>query len=138
MSDELRPEPETFDDGLETNLHHIAQHIFSQPPAPPFSYQLGLDHPVPEGEDAAQYHFEILSYLLIWGARYLYGQDVHPATMTEDQFDRLRAYMISTGYVPLLNSETDEDRARTTIRITFEPFQYHQHRHLVGGRCASA
>ena len=112
---------------IETNLGAIARQIFGQPPAKPFSYRLGLDHPVPPGHDPAEYHQEILMTLLIMGTHHLYGP-IRPDQITPTQLERLTDYMISFGYVPkviIMDGENEVNGSwKERFSISFHPYQY--------------
>ena len=116
MERSIKPPTERIGD-IDTNLGSIARQIFSQPPMKPFTNRLGLDHPVPTGEDPVSYHQEILMILMILGAQHLYG-DVPIANITAKQFDLMTKYMISFGYVPKIVS------TEPSYRIIFEPYHY--------------
>jgi hypothetical protein len=67
--------------------------IFSEPPKPPCTYNLNLSN------DDNTTLFQLLMSVLIYGAKKLYGSNITPSEITLKQFDTLKAYMESMGYV---------------------------------------
>lgn len=67
--------------------------IFSEPPKPPCTYNLKL------AENDNTTMFQLLMSVLIYGAKKLYGHNITPGEITSQQFDTLKSYIRSMGYV---------------------------------------
>src|SRR5438093_4425541 len=57
---------------IETNIFEIAEIIFNQPPKPPQSIQLIMDHDLPENTDIDQFEYQLISQIALYGAQKLF------------------------------------------------------------------
>ncbi len=91
--------------------------IFSEPPKPPCTYNLNLA----ENDNITM--FQLLMRVLIYGAKKLYGPDITPGEITSNQFDTLKSYIRSMGYVIKHNySELELMSNCKVINIWFEQY----------------
>lgn len=67
--------------------------IFSKYPKPPCTYNLNLSN------DNNGTLFQLLMGVLMYGAKKLYGDNISPENITEEQYKTLQSYMESMGYV---------------------------------------
>jgi hypothetical protein len=78
------------------NIETLVDMIFSKPPKPPCTYTLML----PENVIANQVTiFQLLMSFLIAGAKHLYGDHITPEQISERQFEELKDYIESIGYI---------------------------------------
>ena len=78
------------------NMETLVEMIFSKPPNPPCTYTLML----PENSNVNQViMFQLLMNFLISGAKKLYGNDVTPEKISDKQFQELKYYIESIGYM---------------------------------------
>jgi len=75
------------------SIENVLDKIFSQPPKPPCTYNLNLSN------DNRGTMFQLLMSILIYGAKKLYGDDITPGQISLEQFNILKSYMESIGYV---------------------------------------
>lgn len=75
------------------SIEYFLNKIFSEPPKPPCTYNLALSN------DNNATMFQLLMSILIYGAKKLYGEDITPNEITLEQFDILKSYIESIGYV---------------------------------------
>jgi len=101
-----------------TTVQDIVNTVFVQPPREPCTYSLMVkDSPF---NDARVAMFPFLMEILTAGAKKLFGNDITPQTMTSQQFDKLKSYMLSLGYQVKHNFSYHNDS--TLINIWFEPY----------------
>ena len=78
------------------NMETLVEMIFSKPPNPPCTYTLML----PENANVNQViMFQLLMNFLIAGAKKLYGNDITPEQISDKQFQELKYYIESIGYM---------------------------------------
>lgn len=97
----------------------IVNLIFSKEPLPPCTYQIALSDEV--------YNitlFQLLMNILIFGAQKLYGEWITADQITRHQFDELKEYMKSMGYVIKHNYSYDEKGTPLKVNIWFEPYMH--------------
>ncbi len=98
-------------------MNGLIKTIFTQPPKDTCSFKihlLGYDSPT-----SAQM-FPYLMYIFVNGAKMLFGSDITPQTMSIEQFDLLKKYMLSLGYKVQHRYEHCGD-GNVIIHIWFEP-----------------
>ena len=82
---------------METsNIETLVNVIFSKPPKPPCTYNLMLPETVIINQVVM---FQLLMNFLIAGAKYLYGNYITPEQISEKQFEELKHYIESIGFV---------------------------------------
>lgn len=102
------------------DISNIINVIFSESPKPPCTYGLNL-------QSSYLNIFHILMNILIIGAKKLFGADITPNKITEKQFERLKQYIESLGYIVKYkyNYKIENDNIKAdTINIWFEPYMY--------------
>jgi hypothetical protein len=107
----------------EQSLIGLVNTIFTTSPKPPCTYTIA----VAEEVSSQITLFQLLMNLLIAGAKKLYGENITPNDITHEQFEELKLYMESVGYVIKHNYKfltddpniRDEDKPRV-INIWFE------------------
>ena len=120
IGEHFKPQTEQFDNGLETNIYAIAEQIFAQPPGPPYSIGLELDHDLESDEDPTLVVHEILTNLLIYGAHFKYGAQITLEQLSSAQLATLREYILSVGFEPILHRSEDSDEG---FEIEFTPYK---------------
>uniref|UniRef100_A0A6C0BJK9 Uncharacterized protein n=1 Tax=viral metagenome TaxID=1070528 RepID=A0A6C0BJK9_9ZZZZ len=108
----------TTDDGLETNLHAIAEQICSRPPGPPCSIQLTMDHETTASPTDLE--FELVSNFSMICMHLLFGPSATPCDLSEADLQRLQAYINSIGYV--LHVDKEEIETEYIFHISFERY----------------
>lgn len=103
------PESIKYDDGIETNIYSIAKQICNQPPQPPNTIQLILDHDVPSGSNLDDFEFALVRTFCLACINILFGENINPLELTEKQIDRLKDYVKSIGYNLVIEVEESED-----------------------------
>jgi hypothetical protein len=101
------------------DLTRVINTVFSQSPQPPCTYNLSLEKDTPINM------FPILMNILVIGAKKLFGSDITPNKITEQQFDRLKKYIESIGYIVKykFNYKIDNENVKPdTVNIWFEPY----------------
>jgi hypothetical protein len=100
------------------SMYELIETIFSKYPKPPCTYRLT------HSPDVSL--FQLLMSLLINGAKRLYGENITPNDITEEQFKELQSYIESVGYKIKYNfsnipnpNNTNGEQARI-INIWFE------------------
>ena len=78
---------------MNESLQNLVDIIFIRDPKPPCTYKIALP------DDRQQNMFQLLMTLLICGARKLYGENITPSDISEYQFEELKRYIESVGYV---------------------------------------
>jgi hypothetical protein len=112
-----KPDPITYDNGLETNLYSIAEEICSQPPKTPCSIQFIMDHEVnPDFE----FNSDLLCDFTMACLRILFGSEITPCDLSEKQFDTLNKYVNSVGYNMILKKE--EDDTSYIFKVSFQRY----------------
>lgn len=105
----------------------IVNLIFSHSPKPPCTFNIVLS------EDALLSNitlFQMLMNILICGAKKLYGEFITADQISVKQFDELKLYMMSMGYIIKYNY-TYENEIAVKINIWFEPYM---HQTICGGK----
>jgi hypothetical protein len=99
--------------------------IFSKPPKPPCTYTLMLPETVVVNQVVM---FQLLMSFLIAGAKHLYGNQITPEQISEKQFEELKDYIESVGYMirynykyPTNNNLSPFEQPRI-INIWFEKY----------------
>jgi hypothetical protein len=91
----------------EVDLKKMIKIVFSQPPANPGSYKLDLsvenpvENPVDDPEfvnELAKTTANVLMNIFISGCQILFGNEITPANITEEQFVKVNKYINSFGY----------------------------------------
>lgn len=101
-----------------TTVQDIVNTVFVQPPREPCTYRLTLtDSPF---NDARVAMFPFLMEILTSGAKKLFGDDITPQTISNQQFDKLKLYILSLGYQVKHNFTNRNDA--TLVNIWFEPY----------------
>ena len=78
------------------NMETLITMIFSKPPKPPCTYTLMLPENVIKNQVTM---FQLLMNFLIAGAKHLYGNYITPEQISEKQFQELKYYVESVGYM---------------------------------------
>jgi hypothetical protein len=78
------------------NIEALVNVIFSKPPKPPCTYNLMLPETVIVNQVIM---FQLLMNFLIAGAKYLYGNHITPEQISEKQFEELKHYIESIGFM---------------------------------------
>jgi hypothetical protein len=82
---------------METqNIETLVNVIFSKPPKPPCTYNLMLPETVIVNQVVM---FQLLMKFLIAGAKFLYGNHITPEQISEKQFEELKHYIESIGFM---------------------------------------
>lgn len=119
----------------EMDITDLIEKIFSKPPEPPCTYNLiptgsSHDEDLDDGDDDNL--FPILINVLVGGAKKLYGPNVSPEKISEEQFLILNAYMSSLGFNIEYEyeygsgsdgSDSDDDRDPIAINIWFSDYE---------------
>ena len=106
---------------MEHTFEKLIDIIFVDSPKPPCTYNISLP------SDNSSTMFQLLMTLLISGARKLYGENITPSDISEYQFEELKRYIESVGYVikyNYKNNQSDEisDIGPKIINIWFEQY----------------
>lgn len=102
------------------DLSNIINTVFSQSPKPPCTYVLNA-------ETGNFNVFHVLMNILVIGAKKLFGSDITPNKITETQFDCLKQYIESIGYMVKykFNYKIENDTIiKDTVNIWFEPYMF--------------
>lgn len=116
MSDPNKPDAIRYDDGLETNIFDIAKQICAEPPKEPCSIQLVMDHDVDTDVE-----FDLVKDFTLGCLWALFGVNITPCDLNEQQCDQLNQYVKSIGYQMSVNKQ--EDETSYTFKITFDRYQ---------------
>lgn len=101
-------------------VSQIVEFIFTKPPAGPCTYNVIFADNSPTMKSTT---FNLLMDILITGAKKLYGENIIPAHISEEQFDTLKKYISSIGYHLKYNYTYAEDnKTILLINIWFEPY----------------
>jgi hypothetical protein len=97
-------------------INNLIENVFTKSPLPPCTYSLVFE------QNASA--FQTLMYILVNGAKKLYGEDITPNDISEKQFDELKMYMESLGYQIKYNyTYPDSNNLEISIiNIWFEPY----------------
>lgn len=109
---------------MNESLQNLVDIIFIRDPKPPCTYKIALP------DDRQQNMFQLLMTLLICGARKLYGENITPSDISEYQFEELKRYIESVGYVIKynykdinnINSDENVNIKPRIINIWFEQY----------------
>ena len=107
---------------MEHTFEKLVDIIFVDYPKPPCTYNLALPN------DNYPTMFQLLMTLLIPGARKLYGENITPSDISEYQFEELKRYIESVGYVIKYNyknnqnEQTSNQIEQKVINIWFEQY----------------
>lgn len=66
---------------------------------------------------------EVLTKVLVLGARTLYGKDIRPENLTSSQFEYLQSYFHSFGQIIRYKKVYNENNQLVNIDIWFEEFK---------------
>lgn len=103
----------------------IVELLFNTSPVGPCTYNIFTSEK-PTNDDRVNM-FPFLLEIFIKGAKKLYGESINPQNMTQKQFDTLKKYMLSIGYLTKYNyTYTDEDvekKKPIMVNIWFEPYK---------------
>jgi hypothetical protein len=92
----------------ENNIADIAKAVFSGEPRVANSVILGLEDCAPPGaspEKQAQILSEVLMLMFLEGIKVCYGDDANPASLTEQQIEKLSEYVRSYGFSIIVRSD---------------------------------
>lgn len=110
---------------METgNIETLVNMIFSKPPKPPCTYNLMLPETVIVNQVVM---FQLLMNFLIAGAKYLYGNHITPEQISEKQFEELKHYIESIGFVIKYNYKyitNDETNDETNYPDNLSPLEH--------------
>ena len=112
---DIKPPVEDYN-GAETNLRSIATQICAEPPKPPQSYQLELDH-----ESEQNVEFEMVQTLTRAFMDRLFGSNCNPLNLTEENRDLINQYLKSVGYQVTFHREETENYVQMTL--SFERYR---------------
>jgi hypothetical protein len=93
---------------MEHTFEKLIDIIFVDSPKPPCTYNISL----PSDNSASM--FQLLMTLLISGARKLYGENIAPSDISEYQFEELKRYIESVGYVIKYNYRNNQTIPKDT------------------------
>jgi hypothetical protein len=99
---------------MEYTSENLIDIIFVDSPKPPCTYNLSLP------DDNSSTMFQLLMTLLICGAKKLYGENITPSDINEDQFEELKRYIESVGYVIKYNYNNNNNN-NNNIEQTIKP-----------------
>lgn len=103
-----------MDDKID--LKKLIELVFTNPPKPPCSINLDIpDNMI----NLFKKTLNILMYILIEGAKILYGKNIKPLDITIEKFAILQEYMNSIGYVIKYNYDNDENDMPIKVNIWF-------------------
>lgn len=111
-----KPQSVTYDNGLETNIHGIAAKICSEPPKLPCSIHLMMDH-----ETDQNIEFDLVKDFTLECIHILFGSEVTPLDLTEEQFDKLNNYVKSIGY--MISIDRIETETEYQLKIKFDRYR---------------
>lgn len=103
----------------------VVELLFNKSPVSPCTYNIFTSEKPTDDERVNMFPF--LLEIFIKGAKKLYGDNITPQTMTQQQFNTLKNYMLSIGYLTKYNyTFTDDDiekKKPIMVNIWFEPFK---------------
>lgn len=99
------------------SLHEFIIELFNNPPKSDYIYNIDINEIAAEQDLTT---FQVLMYILIEGAKILFGPDISPQIMSMEQLELLKLYMSSIGYILRHNFSYKEDHIKM-INIWFEP-----------------
>ena len=73
-----------------------------------------------ESDDNGDLEFEVLSTIALKLMRRLFGENITPDKLSENDFIKLQTYFMSIGYK--INYKVDTTETNSTYRISFEVF----------------
>jgi len=121
-----KPPTTTYDNGLETNIYDIAKQICAEPPRAPCSFQLIMDHEVD-----SDIEFDLIRDFTLSCLRILFGEQVTPHDLNEQQIDLLNSYVKSVGYVLTIDIIETESEYQYKIKFDrYKPFKTNPFEHL--------
>lgn len=115
------PEAQKYDDGLETNLFSIAQQICSKPPQKPETIQLYLGHDCPSDMDKDKLEYELLATFTMGCIKVLFGDNVNPMKLSEDNMSLLNQYLNSIGYQ--MTTSVEETEKSYNFKMSFKQYE---------------
>ena len=97
--------------------------IFSDTPKSPCSFHITHSNCInaKTKDQNAIIMFPVLMNILILGARKIFGENINPAFISEKDFNLLKEYILSIGYILKSNQVSDENGIKK-INIWFEQF----------------
>lgn len=117
----------------EVDLQKMVSIVFSQPPSEPGSYKLDLsvdsdDTQDPEfANELAKTTANVLMNIFISGCQILFGNNITPANITDEQFKTVNKYINSFGYqthyeytyIDTLNENGDTIKKPSNLNVHF-------------------
>ena len=94
---------------IESNIPQIANQIFSAPPQPPFSIQIGIDAGNINSSENDQYILEIMMNMLVEGCKTRYGEGQDLAKLSPQQMGTLQEYFRSFGWKIIVSTHSSEE-----------------------------
>jgi hypothetical protein len=116
-----KPKIVQYNDGMETNIYGIAKQICAQAPQNPCTIQLMMDHEFSPGNTLDEIEFDLLNCLTTACLKILFGQDVNPFELSEQQMNKLKAYINSIGYT--FNIKKEETATSHQLTMSFEHYK---------------
>lgn len=108
----------------EVELSKMIQVVFSNPPENPNSYKLDLSVDDIEMTDEildqlAKSTSNILMNIFISGCKILFGEDITPSNITDDQFQLINKYIHSFGYNTHYEYTYSDNKIPTKLDVYF-------------------
>lgn len=111
-------------DGSDKTLGSLVEMIFTKIPKPECTYTVAVAEQISSEISL----FQLLMNILVAGAKKLYGDNITPNDISEDQFEELKTYIRSIGYEIkhnykfLIDDPDIDDKYKPRImNIWFEP-----------------
>lgn len=116
--------------GGELTPQGIARTLFSQPPRPPCTVELGLEGCAPPGATPAQQAqilSEVLMLMFLEGIKVRYGEDKRPESLTPAQIQSLSDHVRSYGFYVIVRTDSlDEPPPVPTAGLQKELKDFHE------------
>lgn len=109
----------------EVDLKKMVTIVFSNPPSDPKTYKLDLsvDDSLEMNEtvvsELAKTTSNVLINIFISGCNILYGNEVTPANISQDQFQYINKYIKSFGYETHYEYTYNEEQKPTNLNVYF-------------------
>lgn len=101
------------------HIEDVIEMVFAHEPYPPCTYNLALsDRLLQQNVNM----FQTLMAILIEGTKRVYGSNITPNDISDEQFLRLRYYMQSMGYDIHKSYVYSDSGIPIAVNIWFEPF----------------
>lgn len=98
-------------------IDSFVEDLFSKNPQSPCSIKLALDASNKSSK------LEVLTKILVLGARYLFGSALKPEQLTTSQFEYLQSYFHSFGHIIRYKKIYDHNDRLINIDIWFDEFK---------------